>query len=82
MPYVAVVRLLIDTESEAEACDKVSAILTEQMQNAVPTSCLLDWRYEYSGSPEIVPMIGEMLHDRIHKDVDNYRPAFSKEHDK
>ena len=24
-------------------------------------------------------MIGEMLHDRIHKDVDNYRPVFSKE---
>jgi hypothetical protein len=51
MPYVAVVRLLIDTESKAEACDGVSAILTEQMQSIVPTSCLLDWQYEDWGGP-------------------------------
>lgn len=56
MPYVAVVRLLINTESEAEARDGVSAILTEQMQNVVPTFCLLDWRYESWGGPAKVKL--------------------------
>jgi hypothetical protein len=51
MPYIAVVKLLLDTESEAEAWSEVSAILTGQMQSIVPTSCLLDWQYEVFGGP-------------------------------
>ncbi len=56
MPYVAVVRLLIDVKSESEACDGVSAILSEQMQSFVPHSCLLDWQYELAGVPEVITL--------------------------
>ena len=46
--FVATVTLLIDADSEAEACDGVTALLTENMRMyaAVPeNTCLLDWYY-------------------------------------
>ena len=51
MKCIAVVRMLLDVASEDEACDGVSAILTSQMQRVQPNSCLLDWTYEFAGSP-------------------------------
>lgn len=66
MPYVAVVKLLIDVELEAEACDGISAILTEQMQSVVPTSCLLDWQYASFGGPAHVKVEDGYTPDTSH----------------
>lgn len=46
--FIATVTLLIDADSEAEACDGVTALLTENMRKyaTVPeNTCLLDWHY-------------------------------------
>lgn len=46
--FVATVTLFIDADSEAEACDGVSALLTENMREYMTPpneSCLLDWHY-------------------------------------
>lgn len=66
MPYIAVVRLLIDTKSKSEACDGVSAILTEQMQSAEPNSCLIDWQYEDWGQPAKIKIKGGYVQDVSH----------------
>ncbi len=46
--YTATVTLLIDANSEAEACDGVTALLTERMKkysDKPEWTCLLDWEY-------------------------------------
>lgn len=45
MAYRATVELLLDVNSEAEACDAVAEILRENTRKFVATSCLVDWRH-------------------------------------
>lgn len=44
--YVATVHLLLQVDNHAEACDAVSAMLTENLMEQ-PDSGLVDWCYEY-----------------------------------
>ncbi len=66
MTYVAVVRLLINADSRNEACDGVSAILSDHLQSTVPNSCLLDWQYEFAGSPVRVAVEDDYIPDVSH----------------
>ena len=60
--YVAVVRLLLKVESEAEACDAISGLLTENMMSCNENSCLIDWEYEYKGFRLCTPLEVEVPH--------------------
>lgn len=52
--YIATVRLLIDTDNGDEACDGITALLTEHMQRYEPQSSLIDWQYELGGAPVLI----------------------------
>lgn len=53
---IAVVQLLIDAENENAACDRITALLTENMQKYVgKDSCLIDWEYGRYPKEVLIP---------------------------
>ena len=53
--FVATVTMLIDADSEAAACDGVTALLTENMKKYSDNpewTCLIDWHYYNYQAPE------------------------------
>ena len=48
MPYIATIEILIDVETDAEACDAIAETMRSQMKAEAPTSCLLDWQWAQS----------------------------------
>ena len=73
--YIAIVKLLIPADSEAEACDAISAMLSENLQQS---NAIIDWAYVNSESPKPHKEIelssyeeGEFIHD-LGERVPNY----------
>lgn len=51
MAYKAVIEILIDVPSHAEACDAVAETMRDHMRKHTPSSCFVDWRY-FTGIPD------------------------------
>lgn len=60
---IATVRLLIDTDNEDEARDGITALLTEHMQKYKPQSSLIDWCYEFGGTPAPIDIFEDYTPD-------------------
>jgi hypothetical protein len=65
MAYTATIKVLLDVESDGEACDAMTAILTEQLRKYAPQSCLVDWQYVDTGSDpkEVGPIPADFNND-------------------
>jgi hypothetical protein len=43
--HKATIEILVDVDSEAEACDAIAETLRDQLREFHPGSCVIDWRY-------------------------------------
>src|SRR4051812_16065583 len=43
--FKATIEILLDVDSETDACDAISETLREQLRTFTPDSCIIDWRY-------------------------------------
>jgi hypothetical protein len=50
MYYKATIEILVDVETEAEACDCLSETLRPLLREFEPQSSVIDWRYHGSHS--------------------------------
>lgn len=53
MPYIATIQVLLDVETEGEACDALAEGLRPLLQTFRPPypSAFVDWRYTEDGGP-------------------------------